>query len=98
MRLISGDETGLIKVIDVTTGVIRRMGAVQSRQVGVDAMVWAGEASDHEAEIAVGHRDGTVKIYDVNGTDINATLTFPKKGPEVDKSKFVGLTVLNSSK
>ena len=98
MRLISGDETGLIKVIDVTTGVIHRLGAVQSREVGVDAMVWAGEASEQESQIAVGHRDGTVKIYDVNGGDMNATLTFPKKGAEADKSKFVGLTVLNNSK
>jgi hypothetical protein len=45
MRVISGDETGLLKQVALETGVVEVWGE-QKRELGVTSMCWNGAESD----------------------------------------------------
>ncbi|KAK8830927.1 hypothetical protein WA577_003627 [Blastocystis sp. JDR] len=69
MRIITGDDTGLIKQILIENKRIQRWGT-QSRENGVECMTWAGDEGNEENELGVVLRNGHVQVWDVDQTEI----------------------------
>lgn len=62
MRVLTADDTGLIKVVEMRERrVVARFGS-QAMSQGIDGMAWAGGADDAEAGVLVSRRGGDVDL------------------------------------
>eukprot|EP00741_Cyanophora_paradoxa_P013751 tig00020710_g13274.t1 len=65
MRLVVGDETGLLKVVSVEDGRVVRTVGSQQRDYGVECMCWADARPEEDPTlVAAGLKNGTVLLFD----------------------------------
>ena len=59
MRIVVGDETGLLKLVSLEKGQVLASVGDQSRERGVDALCWSGapdRSGGVESQVAAAHR------------------------------------------
>lgn len=80
MRLVTGDDTGLIKVVDVMQkSVVARYGS-QSMGQGIEQMIWAGNEGDAEKQILLARKNGNVECCQTDGGSVVSTYKLGSTG------------------
>jgi len=75
MKFLTGDDTGIIKCVQVETCKIARLGA-QRRGDAVERLCWAGPAEDRETYVAAAYASGAIESRDATTGQVVKTLTF----------------------
>eukprot|EP00929_Paragymnodinium_shiwhaense_P058603 TRINITY_DN29356_c0_g1_i1.p1 TRINITY_DN29356_c0_g1~~TRINITY_DN29356_c0_g1_i1.p1 ORF type:complete len:532 (+),score=157.57 TRINITY_DN29356_c0_g1_i1:120-1715(+) len=61
MKFLTGDDTGIIKLVRVEAQKVERFGS-QRRGDAVERLCWCGPSADREARLAVGHASGALEV------------------------------------
>ncbi|KAK8811294.1 hypothetical protein WA158_003029 [Blastocystis sp. Blastoise] len=81
MKIITGDETGLIKQVIIEQKKIQRWG-VQNRELSVERMRFCGPKDDDESQLAVALKNGCIKVWDMDETKLLSTLETHSPNPK----------------
>lgn len=79
MKFLTGDDTGIMKVVHVEAKKLDKFGTHQQGD-GVDQLCWAGPAESREGRVAVARASGLLELRDAT---TGATLVSTKVAPSV---------------
>jgi ribosome biogenesis protein NSA1 len=65
MRAVTGDETGLVKVVTLVGGAPPRRFGEQKADAGVVALAWGGPEADREAAVWVARKRGALELWEL---------------------------------
>mmetsp|Transcript_61871 Transcript_61871/g.138163 ORF Transcript_61871/g.138163 Transcript_61871/m.138163 type:complete len:448 (+) Transcript_61871:65-1408(+) len=71
MKFLTGDDTGLIKLVRVEGQKIERLGD-RRRGDGIQRLCWAGGPDDPEAAFAVAYASGALELRDARGQSLSS--------------------------
>jgi len=94
MYVVTGDDTGLVKLVSLKSdGTVRKFGVQSQERGGVQAMRWAGNDLDPESHIALALGRGGIEVWDARSlTNVYTATPFSLKRYD---QKIIGMDILN---